>query len=400
MSENAIGYAGGFEESERDVRRPVAAETSVDADLVKVYLREVGRTALLTAEEEVDLSKRIEAGVYAETVLGYANEENSQEAKRELYSSALSASRKYFEAMRKTGNEGEARRVQLFQGGTAQKTSRRIEQLARKRANKIYGQVETMASDPELQKDLALVAEDGAEAKNHMLQANLRLVVSIAKRYTGHGLGFLDLIQEGNTGLVRGVEKFDYTKGFKFSTYATWWIRQSITRAMADTGRTVRIPVHRVEVINKLSRIERRLLTEEGIEPTHERLAVEMGLKPEQIVELLEQGREPLYLDAFISDDGKSRLTDFIEDADAIAPDVAYEVAERNSKVNEVLETLEERERDVIALRFGLNGEKPWTLEEIGKKYGLSRERVRQVEREAMTKLRGHKRREIVEGLL
>nr|MBA3252238.1 RNA polymerase sigma factor SigB [Geodermatophilaceae bacterium] len=277
-----------------------------------------GKTKLLTAEQEVDLAKRIEAGLYADRLL--ADPENS-------FSSAR-------------------------------------------------------------RRDLRELARDGSAAKQHLLEANLRLVVSVAKRYTGHGMAFLDLIQEGNLGLIRAVEKFDYTKGFKFSTYATWWIRQAITRAMADSGRTIRLPVHLAEQVNKVIRTRRRMHQELGREATEEELGFELDLEPARIVELLKHARDLVSLDQTVGAEEESRLGDFIEDADAPMAEAAVEFDLMRTGVRAALSTLDDREREVVRMRFGMDGEKPRTLEQIGKEFGLSRERVRQIERETMAKLR------------
>jgi RNA polymerase primary sigma factor len=245
-------------------------------------------------------------------------------------------------------------------------------------------------------RDLALIAADGHRAKNHLLEANLRLVVSVAKRYTGRGMSFLDLIQEGNLGLIRAVEKFDYTKGFKFSTYATWWIRQAITRAMADQARTIRLPVHLVEQINKLIRVRRDMATELGREPTSEELGGQLDLEAERVEELLAYDREPISLDAAVGDEGESRFGDFIEDSEATNAVDAVSYGLMQDKLDEVLHTLEERERRVIIMRFGLTDGKPRTLDEIGREFGLSRERIRQIEKTTMAKLRHPSRAEIL----
>jgi RNA polymerase nonessential primary-like sigma factor len=312
----------------RSPRRAPDTSGLVSTDLVRVYLNTIGKTALLTAEQEVELAKRIEAGLYADRLL----------------------------------NE---------------------KQLT-----------------PALQRDYKLLAADGKAAKAHLLEANLRLVVSVAKRYTGHGMTFLDLIQEGNVGLIRAVEKFDYTKGFKFSTYATWWIRQAITRAMADSGRTIRLPVHLAEQVNKVVRTRRRIHQELEREPTAEELGLELDLTPERITELLEYSRDLVSLDQTVGADEESRLGDFIEDADAAVAEDAVAFQMMKGDVRNVLETLEDRERDVVIMRFGLDGEQPRTLEQIGKRFGLSRERVRQIERETMTKLRDPQRADALRDYL
>ncbi|WP_312018801.1 RNA polymerase sigma factor SigB [Modestobacter marinus] len=312
----------------RSPRRAPDTSGLVSTDLVRVYLNTIGKTALLRAEQEVELAKRIEAGLYAERLLG----------ERQL--------------------------------------------------------------TPAVKRDYKLLAADGKAAKAHLLEANLRLVVSVAKRYTGHGMTFLDLIQEGNVGLIRAVEKFDYTKGFKFSTYATWWIRQAITRAMADSGRTTRPPVHLAEQVNKVVRTRRRIHQELEREPTAEELGLELDLTPERITELLEYSRDLVSLDQTVGADEESRLGDFIEDADAAVAEDAVAFQMMKGDVRNVLKTLEDRERDVVIMRFGLDGEQPRTLEQIGKRFGLSRERVRQIERETMTKLRAPQRADALRDYL
>jgi len=302
------------------------SEPGISADLVRAYLKGIGKVALLNAEQEVDLSKRVEAGVYA--------------------------------------------------------------------AQKLRTESDTL--DPSYARELELVAEDGRRAKNHLLEANLRLVVSVAKRYTGRGMAFLDLIQEGNLGLIRAVEKFDYTKGYKFSTYATWWIRQAITRAMADQARTIRLPVHLVEQINKLVRIRRDLLQELGREPSPEELAEQLDVTPERVVEMLRYDRDPLSLDSTVGDDGESQLGDFIEDSDAPVAEDAVSFRLMQDQLRKVLSTLHEREATVVSMRYGLSDGKPRTLDEIGHQFGLSRERIRQIEKETMAKLRHPSRSEVL----
>lgn len=293
----------------------VAGATS---DPVKDYLKQIGKVALLNAEQEVDLSKRIEAGLYAEHLL---------------------------------------------------KTKQ-----------------ETMT--PKQIRELHYVVQDGQMAKNHLLEANLRLVVALAKKYTGRGMLFLDLIQEGNLGLIRAVEKFDYSKGYKFSTYATWWIRQAITRAMADQARTIRIPVHMVEVINKLARVQRQMLQDLGREPTPDELAQELEMTPEKVVEVQKYGREPISLHTPLGEDGDSEFGDLIEDSEAVVPADAVSFMMLQEQLQRVLDTLSERESGVIAMRFGLKDGQPKTLDEIGRRYGVTRERIRQIEAKTMSKLR------------
>ncbi|MCW0214505.1 MAG: sigma-70 family RNA polymerase sigma factor [Pseudonocardia sp.] len=291
------------------------------ADLVRVYLNGIGKTALLTAAQEVDLARRIEAGVFAKYKLDTAAE---------------------------TGE----------------------------------------VIDEDLARDYRAIVRDGSRARNHLLEANLRLVVSLAKRYTGRGMPLLDLIQEGNLGLIRAVEKFDYAKGFKFSTYATWWIRQAITRGMADQARTIRLPVHLVEQVNKLARIKRDMHQRMGREATHEEMAEESGLPIEKIADLLDHARDPVSLDMPVGNDEEAPLGDFIEDAEAADAENTVISHLLHDDLRRVLSTLEDREQAVIRMRYGLDDGQPRTLDQIGRRFGLSRERVRQIEREVMAKLR------------
>ncbi|BDA65389.1 hypothetical protein MANAM107_22230 [Actinomyces capricornis] len=316
------------DEGDEPAQRVVTAGAT--ADPVKDYLKQIGKVALLNAEQEVELAKRIEAGLYAEHLL--AEEGNDLPAK--------------------------------------------------------------------LRRELHWVAQDGQRAKNHLLEANLRLVVSLAKRYTGRGMLFLDLIQEGNLGLIRAVEKFDYTKGFKFSTYATWWIRQAITRAMADQARTIRIPVHMVEVINKLARVQRQMLQDLGREPTPEELAVELDMTPEKVVEVQKYGREPISLHTPLGEDGDSEFGDLIEDSEAVVPADAVSFTLLQEQLHAVLDTLSEREAGVVSMRFGLTDGQPKTLDEIGKVYGVTRERIRQIESKTMSKLRHPSRSQVLRDYL
>ncbi|MFC0004043.1 RNA polymerase sigma factor [Micromonospora siamensis] len=321
------------EESEALKQARRDAELTASADSVRAYLKQIGKVPLLNAEQEVELAKRIEAGLYAAERL-------------------------------RAADEGE-------------------EKLTR-----------------EMQRDLGWISRDGERAKNHLLEANLRLVVSLAKRYTGRGMAFLDLIQEGNLGLIRAVEKFDYTKGYKFSTYATWWIRQAITRAMADQARTIRIPVHMVEVINKLGRIQRELLQDLGREPTPEELAKEMDITPEKVLEIQQYAREPISLDQTIGDEGDSQLGDFIEDSEAVVAVDAVSFSLLQDQLQQVLQTLSEREAGVVRLRFGLTDGQPRTLDEIGQVYGVTRERIRQIESKTMSKLRHPSRSQVLRDYL
>ena len=321
------------EESEALRQARKDAELTASADSVRAYLKQIGKVALLNAEEEVELAKRIEAGLYATQLMQEAAEKNEKMA-------------------------------------AAQR------------------------------RDMAWICRDGDRAKNHLLEANLRLVVSLAKRYTGRGMAFLDLIQEGNLGLIRAVEKFDYTKGYKFSTYATWWIRQAITRAMADQARTIRIPVHMVEVINKLGRIQRELLQDLGREPTPEELAKEMDITPEKVLEIQQYAREPISLDQTIGDEGDSQLGDFIEDSEAVVAVDAVSFTLLQDQLQSVLETLSEREAGVVRLRFGLTDGQPRTLDEIGQVYGVTRERIRQIESKTMSKLRHPSRSQVLRDYL
>ena len=254
--------------------------------------------------------------------------------------------------------------------------------------------------DKDLEKALRWVVHDGKRAKNHLLEANLRLVVSLAKRYTGRGMLFLDLIQEGNLGLIRAVEKFDYSKGFKFSTYATWWIRQAITRAMADQARTIRIPVHMVEVINKLARVQRQMLQDLGREPTPEELGKELDMTPEKVIEVQKYGREPISLHTPLGEDGDSEFGDLIEDSEAVVPADAVSFTLLQEQLHSVLDTLSEREAGVVAMRFGMTDGQPKTLDEIGKVYGVTRERIRQIESKTMSKLRHPSRSQVLRDYL
>ncbi len=314
-------FAWDEEESEALRQGCKEAELALSADSVRAYLKQIGKVALLTAEEEVELGKRIEVGLYA------------------------------------------AERM------------RRAEDSAEKLS-------------PQLRRDLCWIIRDGKRAKNHLLEANLRLVVSLAKRYTGHGMAFLDLIQEGNLGLIHAVEKFDYTKGYKFSTYAIWWIRQAITRAMADQGRTIRIPVYMMEVIKQLGPLQRRLLQDLGREPSAAELAKEMDTTPDKVVELRQYARQPISLDQTVGEEGDSQFGDLIEDSQAAVPAEAVSFIQLQDDLRSVLATLSEREAGIVRLRFGLTDGHPRTLEEIGRVYGVTRERIRQIESITMTKLR------------
>ena len=312
------------DDDDEDPKKPLAAEgeVGISTDLVRAYLKEIGKVPLLTAEMEVDLAQRIEAGLFA------------------------------------------AEKLRAAEAG------------------------ETGKLAAALRRDLEWLVTDGGKAKRHLLEANLRLVVSIAKRYLGRGMLFLDLIQEGNLGLIRAVEKFDYTKGYKFSTYATWWIRQAITRAMADQARTIRIPVHMVEQINKLTRVQREMLQELGREPTPEELAKELDMTPEKVVEIQGYAREPVSLETTIGDDQDSSLGDFIEDADAPVAAEVVSYGLMQEQLGEVLRTLTDREAAVVKMRFGLVDGQPRTLDEIGREFGLTRERIRQIESKTLSKLR------------
>jgi len=324
--------AAGFvlrDDDEEDAPAQQVVTAGATADPVKDYLKQIGKVALLNAEQEVELAKRIEAGLFAEERMN-ANDKMDMKLKRELW----------------------------------------------------------------------WIAQDGKKAKNHLLEANLRLVVSLAKRYTGRGMLFLDLIQEGNLGLIRAVEKFDYTKGYKFSTYATWWIRQAITRAMADQARTIRIPVHMVEVINKLARVQRQMLQDLGREPTPEELARELDMTPEKVVEVQKYGREPISLHTPLGEDGDSEFGDLIEDSEAVVPADAVSFTLLQEQLHSVLDTLSEREAGVVSMRFGLTDGQPKTLDEIGKVYGVTRERIRQIESKTMSKLRHPSRSQVLRDYL
>ena len=318
-----------YGDDDEDLPAAQVAVAGATSDPVKDYLKQIGKVPLLNAEQEVELAKRIEAGLFAE------------------------------------------------------------EKLA-----------ESGSLRPEARDDLEWIADDGRRAKDHLLEANLRLVVSLAKRYTGRGMLFLDLIQEGNLGLIRAVEKFDYTKGYKFSTYATWWIRQAITRAMADQARTIRIPVHMVEVINKLARVQRQMLQDLGREPTPEELAAELDMTPEKVIEVQKYGREPISLHTPLGEDGDSEFGDLIEDSEAIQPGEAVSFTLLQEQLHSVLDTLSEREAGVVSMRFGLTDGQPKTLDEIGKVYGVTRERIRQIESKTMSKLRHPSRSQVLRDYL
>ena len=330
--EKAVEAGGGFvlsHSDDDDIPVQTTTISGATADPVKDYLKQIGKVALLNAELEVELAKRIEAGLFAEEKLA-----------------------------------------------TDKKLS---DALAR---------------------DLKWVMKDGQRAKSHLLEANLRLVVSLAKRYTGRGMQFLDLIQEGNLGLIRAVEKFDYTKGYKFSTYATWWIRQAITRAMADQARTIRIPVHMVEVINKLSRVQRQLLQDLGREPTPEELARELDMTPEKVVEVQKYGREPISLSTPLGEDGDSEFGDLIEDTEAVVPADAVGFSMLQRELDRILDSLDKREAGVIRSRFGLGDGVQKTLDQIGEEFNVTRERIRQIEAKTMSKLRHPSRSQMLRDFL
>ncbi|GLX23922.1 RNA polymerase sigma factor [Streptomyces lavendulae] len=317
------------DEDEDDAPAQTVMVAGATADPVKDYLKLIGKVPLLNAEQEVELAKRIEAGLFSEYKL-----EEEEDHK------------------------------------------------------------------PAFKRELEILVEDGRRAKNHLLEANLRLVVSLAKRYTGRGMLFLDLIQEGNVGLIRAVEKFDYTKGFKFSTYATWWIRQAITRAMADQSRTIRIPVHMVEIINKLARVQRQMLQDLGREPTPEELGKELDMTPEKVIEVQKYGREPISLHTPLGEEGDSEFGDLIEDSEAVVPADAVSFTFLQEQLQSILGTLSEREAGVVSMRYGLNDGQPKTLDEIGRVYGVTRERIRQIESKTMSKLRHPSRSQVLRDYL
>jgi RNA polymerase primary sigma factor len=317
-------------DDDEDLPAARVAGAGATADPVKDYLKQIGKVPLLNAGQEVELARRIEAGLFADQ--------------------------------------------KLAEGGRNLPAGARI--------------------------DLEQVAEDGRRAKNHLLEANLRLVVSLARRYTGRGVLFLDLIQEGNLGLIRGVEKFDYTRGYKFSTYATWWIRQAITRAMTDQARTIRLPAHMAEVISRLARVQRQMLQDLGREPTPRELAAELDMTPEKVIEVQKHGREPISLNTPLGEDGDSELGDLIEDSEAIQPGEAVSFTLLQEQLHSVLGTLSEREAGVVSMRFGLTDGQPKTLDEIGKVYGVTRERIRQIESKTMSKLRHPSRSQVLRDYL
>ena len=317
-------------EDDEDLPAARVTAAGATADPVKDYFKQIGKVALLNARQEVELAKRIEAGLFADH--------------------------------------------KLAEGSGMLRAGQSI--------------------------DLEQVAEDGRSAKDHLVEANLRLVVSLARRYTGRGMLFLDLIQEGNLGLIRGVEKFDYTRGFKFSTYATWWIRQAITRAMADQSRTIRLPVHMGEAISRLARMRRQLLQDLGREPTPGELAAELDMTPEELSEMQKYGREPISLNTPLGEDGDSEFGDLIEDSEAVQPGEAVSFTLLQEQLHSVLGTLSEREAGVVSLRFGLADGQPKTFDEIGKVYGVTRERIRQIESKAMYKLRHPSRSKLLRDFL
>jgi RNA polymerase primary sigma factor len=317
-------------EDGEDLPAARVAAAGASADPVKDYLKQIGKVPLLNAGQEVELAKRIEAGLFAGQKLAEGSGDLSAEARA----------------------------------------------------------------------DLEQVAEDGRRAKDHLVEANLRLVVSLARRYTGRGMLFLDLIQEGNLGLIRGVEKFDYTKGYKFSTYATWWVRQAITRAMADQSRTIRLPVHVAEALGRLARVRRQMLQDLGREPTPGELAAGLDMTPEKVIEVQKHGREPISLHTPLGEDGDSELGDLIEDSEAIQPGEAVSFTLLQEQLHSVLGTLSEREAGVVSMRFGLADGQPRTLDEIGKVYGVTRERIRQIESKTMAKLRHPSRSQVLRDYL
>jgi RNA polymerase primary sigma factor len=328
LQEETEGFVGS-DQDDADQSAAQLGPGGATADPVKDYLKQIGKIPLLAAAQEVDLAKRIEAGVFAGAKLG----------------------------------SGEA-------------------------------------FAPTLRAELECIAADGRRAKDELLEANLRLVVAMAKRYTGRGMLFLDLIQEGNLGLIRAVEKFDYTMGFKFSTYATWWIRQALTRAMADQSRTIRVPVHVVEVINKLARVQRQMLQDLGREPTPEELATQLDITPQRLTQVQKYGLEPISLHTPLGADGDSEFGDLIEDCEAVEPAEAVSYTLLQKQLRAVLDTLSEREAGVVSLRFGLTDGHPKTLDQIGKVYGVTRERIRQIESRTMSKLRHPSRAEALRDYL
>ncbi|MCW2882445.1 MAG: polymerase sigma factor SigA [Sphaerisporangium sp.] len=316
--DNALTLVDDQTDEETEAPPVLAAVVGASTDPVKDYLRQIGKIALLTAEQEVEIARRIEAGLFA------------------------------------------------------------AEQL----------HTDTGRLPMDMRVELEWIAQDGRNARNHLLEANLRLVVSLAKRYTGRGMAFLDLIQEGNLGLIRAVEKFDYTKGYKFSTYATWWIKQAVTRAMADQARTIRIPVHVVEVINKIARLNRQMVQDLNHEPTPEDLAVELEMTPERVIEVQKYGREPISLHSPLGIEGDGEFGDLIEDSEAVTPEEAVTFTLLQEQLCTMLAALSEREAGVLTMRFGLADGQPKTLDEIGRVYGVTRERIRQIETKIMSKLR------------
>jgi RNA polymerase primary sigma factor len=331
-------------------------------DPVRMYLKEIGKVPLLTAAQEVDLAMRIEGGEFATDLM--ARIDGDARVDQKLFRTVLDF----------------VNRIREHQ----EKSFHKVEGIGRERVSRTW----RPRSRDDVVNFLRKVERDGQLAKKKLIEANLRLVVSIAKRYVGRGMLFLDLIQEGNLGLIRAVEKFDYSKGFKFSTYATWWIRQAITRAIADQARTIRIPVHMVETINKLVRIQRQLLQDLGREPLPEEIGRQMGIPAEKVREILKVSQEPVSLETPIGEEEDSHLGDFIEDSDAVVPIDAASFILLQEQLESVLHTLSEREKKVIQLRFGLMDGHPRTLEEVGREFGVTRERIRQIESKTLSKLR------------
>jgi RNA polymerase primary sigma factor len=382
MADGLVGDAGGLEtrEGPEDLEDPETGQPSAEAD-AEAELPGVASARV------AELSP--EAGGEDEEIAVFGDDDDDLPAAKVAVAGATADPVKDY--LKQIG------KVSLLNAAQEVGLAKRIE-AGLFAEEKLAESSDNLPSDVRV--DLEWIAEDGRRAKDHLLEANLRLVVSLAKRYTGRGMLFLDLIQEGNLGLIRAVEKFDYAKGYKFSTYATWWIRQAITRAMADQARTIRIPVHMVEVINKMARLRRQMLQDLGREPTPEELAVELDMTPDKVVEVQQYGREPISLHTPLGEEGDSEFGDLIEDSEAIQPGEAVSFTLLQEQLHSVLGTLSEREAGVVSLRFGLTDGQPKTLDEIGKIYGVTRERIRQIESKTMLKLRHPSRSQVLRDYL
>ena len=382
---------GGDDEEEAAEENPADLKAAMDElldDPVKNYLKQIGQIPLLSAEQEVDLSKRIHAGAEAAHIL---------QADRQKYGATEYIKKNSARFSFEEDENSRSYTEDIDEEGSEKPSEDAEEKAAEEEAMEA---VENGPLTEERRQELLKIRRDGLNARRSLSEANLRLVVSIAKKHVGHNLAFLDLIQEGNIGLIKAAEKFDCDRGFRFSTYATWWIRQAITRAMADQARTIRIPVHMVEVINKLARVQRQMLQDLGREATPEELATELDMTPEKVVEVQKYGREPISLHTPLGEAGDSEFGDLIEDSEAVVPADAVSFKLLQEQLHAVLDTLSERESGVVSMRFGLTEGQPKTLDEIGKVYGVTRERIRQIESKTMSKLRHPSRSQVLRDYL